>query len=270
MLTQAADGQVALEKWRGYWRGKELPPWDSDGPCSQLTALLAQQVEGGSSNGATKCALDLGCGSGANTVLLAQHGFAAVGVDVAQEALDRGAVRASLAGVPTAAAAAARAPGTAGAAAAAAQGSPAPAAAAAAAAAAAGGGSVTWLCDDVFELASRGFRSGVALLFDLQCFHAVRGSAGSDAERRFAAMVAALLEEGGRYIVVAGNADEAAGRGPPVLTREELVAPFEAEGLALLSLEACRFDATATYGVECPPLAWCAVFEQPRSHCSTV
>ena len=49
---------------------------------------------------------------------------------------------------------------------------------------------------------------------------------------------------------------------PVRLTAVELVGPFEAAGLRLVSLEETRFDPTPAYGAV-PPLAWCALFEAP-------
>lgn len=249
------EGFADEEKWRNYWRGEALPPWDADGPCTQLQKVLASH---GAERGGGR-AIDLGCGSGANTVLLAERGFDAFGVDIAQEALDRCAERAVRAGFGSEASAARGGKGGAGSGRSGKGGG----------AEEAGGGSVTWLCDDVFELHTRGglAEQPFSLVFDLQCFHAVRGVAPG-AEARFAAVVAALLEEGGIYVVLAGNADEPAGRGPPVMTKNELVAPFEAAGLVLLQIEASRFDRTAAYG-ERPPLAWCAVFQQGRGRTTT-
>jgi SAM-dependent methyltransferase len=255
------EGSALEEKWRNYWRGEALPPWDSDGPCTQLQRVLASH---GAERGGGR-AIDLGCGSGANTVLLAQRGFDAFGVDIAQEALDRCAERAARAGFGSEASEASAARGgSARGGAGAGSGRSGKGGAEEAA-----GGSVTWLCDDVFELHTRRLaEQPFSLVFDLQCFHAVRGAAPG-AEARFAAMVAALLEEGGIYVVLAGNADEpATGLGPPVLTRDELVAPFEAAGLMLLRIDASRFDRTAAYG-ERPPLAWCAVFQQGRGRTTT-
>jgi SAM-dependent methyltransferase len=75
-----------------YKRGA---PWEG-GPREELVHL----VESGrlaSSGGAR--ALDLGCGSGANVVFLAEHGFDATGVDFSPVALDKARTLAAARGV---------------------------------------------------------------------------------------------------------------------------------------------------------------------------
>ena len=109
-----------------------------------------------------------------------------------------------------------------------------------------------------------------------QTYHALRGADGSRAAE-IASILAALLEPGGRLLVVAGNANEPARTvpGPSLLTREELVDPFttacarsarggETESCLPLRLVSCRetrFDATRHYGQQ-GPLAWVAIFER--------
>jgi SAM-dependent methyltransferase len=70
-----------------YRRGA---PWEG-GPRSELVEL----VESGRI-AATRLprAVDLGCGSGANAIFLARHGFEVTGVDFSQVALDKAAVKA--------------------------------------------------------------------------------------------------------------------------------------------------------------------------------
>lgn len=57
-------------------------PWDTGTPPPELIAL----VEGDSAYQPAR-ALDLGCGTGTNTVYLASHGWAATGVDNVERAL---------------------------------------------------------------------------------------------------------------------------------------------------------------------------------------
>ena len=71
-----------------YWR----MPWDG-GPRSELVELVR-------SGRLEPCrALDLGCGSGANAVFLAKHGFEVTGVDFAAAALHKADRLAKAAGV---------------------------------------------------------------------------------------------------------------------------------------------------------------------------
>lgn len=68
-------------------------PWEG-GPRSELVEL----VETGRLQGST--AVDLGCGTGANAIYLAQHGFATTGIDFAESAITRARVAATVAGTP--------------------------------------------------------------------------------------------------------------------------------------------------------------------------
>ena len=75
-----------LSKWSTYWQQDSLPPWDSNNPCSQLINWLEsetlREIE-------KSDALELGCGSGRNTIYMQQNGFKnVVGVDVVPEAIE--------------------------------------------------------------------------------------------------------------------------------------------------------------------------------------
>lgn len=59
--------------------------WDS-GPSAELQALIGSGRLTPEAVGGTR-AVDLGCGSGANTICLAQHGFEATGVDFSAAAI---------------------------------------------------------------------------------------------------------------------------------------------------------------------------------------
>lgn len=67
-------------------------PWDI-GPREELVAL----VESGRIQPCR--AVDLGCGTGANAIYLAQHGFDVTGVDYALAAIDKARARSAEAGV---------------------------------------------------------------------------------------------------------------------------------------------------------------------------
>ncbi len=66
-------------------------PWDI-GPRDELVRLVENQIiQPGR-------AIDQGCGTGANAVFLAQHGFEVTGVDFSQAAIEKARQRASAAG----------------------------------------------------------------------------------------------------------------------------------------------------------------------------
>lgn len=68
------------------------PPWDSGITPPEVTAL----IESGSIQGR---ALDLGCGTGTNSIYLAQHGLSVVGVDFSPKAIAIARDKARRAGV---------------------------------------------------------------------------------------------------------------------------------------------------------------------------
>lgn len=81
-----------LTAWNDRYRDGNVP-WDTGRPSSELQAVLREQsIE--------PCrALDLGCGTGTNSVWLAQQGFEVTGLDVAPLAVERAEERARAAGV---------------------------------------------------------------------------------------------------------------------------------------------------------------------------
>ncbi len=68
------------------------PPWDTGEPHPDLGEMIGGRQPGR--------ALDLGCGTGANAVYLAQRGWEVVGVDFVAEAIETAVSRARSAGAP--------------------------------------------------------------------------------------------------------------------------------------------------------------------------
>lgn len=82
---------------RAYdWMYRHWAPWDSVGVRSELRALLDS---GEVSPQTHPRSIDLGCGTGANVVFLAEQGYDAYGVDFSEVALDKARRRAADAGV---------------------------------------------------------------------------------------------------------------------------------------------------------------------------
>ena len=79
-------------EWNDRYREGDLP-WDTGRPSSELQRVLSQNKIQPSR------ALELGCGTGTNSVWLAQQGFEPTGVDLAPLAIERAEERAHLAGV---------------------------------------------------------------------------------------------------------------------------------------------------------------------------
>jgi SAM-dependent methyltransferase len=78
--------------WDDRYRDGDLP-WDTGRPSSELKRVLTH-------NAIQPCrALEIGCGTGTNSVWLAQQGFDITGVDIAPLAVQRAEQRARAAGV---------------------------------------------------------------------------------------------------------------------------------------------------------------------------
>lgn len=78
--------------WNDSYRAGNLP-WDTGRPSSELQRVVSQnQIQ-------PSRALELGCGTGTNSVWLAQQGFEVTGIDVAPLAVKQAEERARAAGV---------------------------------------------------------------------------------------------------------------------------------------------------------------------------
>jgi SAM-dependent methyltransferase len=78
--------------WNDRYRDGNLP-WDTGQPSSELKRVLSQNAI------QPRRALEIGCGTGANSVWLAEQGFDVTGVDVAPLAVEQAQKRALAAGV---------------------------------------------------------------------------------------------------------------------------------------------------------------------------
>lgn len=67
-------------------------PWDMGARDELVSLVESQTIQPGR-------AIDLGCGTGANAIFLAKHGFEVTGVDFAQAAIEKARQRANEAGV---------------------------------------------------------------------------------------------------------------------------------------------------------------------------
>ena len=84
--------------------------------------------------------------------------------------------------------------------------------------------------------------------------------------------VSSLLRADGVLLLLTGNADEAAERGPERLTRADLERCFATRGLVCEACDAFRFDATAAYERQPqaePPLGWCSVWRKTGEGATT-
>jgi SAM-dependent methyltransferase len=86
------NAMTAPIAWNDRYRDGNLP-WDTGRPSAELQQVLAQWA-------IRPCrALELGCGTGTNSVWVAQQGFDVTGVDVAPLAVEQAQQRAAAAGV---------------------------------------------------------------------------------------------------------------------------------------------------------------------------
>ncbi|WP_265444030.1 SAM-dependent methyltransferase [Flexivirga meconopsidis] len=94
MTTHAHQESLTPAEHRAYWEdrysGEHMWSGNPNGPL--VEALTVRPVVG-------ETALDLGCGTGADAIWLAQHGLRVTGVDIADAALRQAAEAASSAGV---------------------------------------------------------------------------------------------------------------------------------------------------------------------------
>lgn len=71
--------------WDGFYAGgRHRVAWDLGGPSPELQALLQEREL---CRGPGRAALDLGCGSGHDAILLARAGYEAAGIDISRAAL---------------------------------------------------------------------------------------------------------------------------------------------------------------------------------------
>src|SRR4249920_1669368 len=78
--------------WNDSYRDGNLP-WDTGRPSSELESVFRR-------NTIPPCrALEIGCGTGTNSVWLAEQGFEVTGIDLAPLAVERAQERARAAGV---------------------------------------------------------------------------------------------------------------------------------------------------------------------------
>jgi SAM-dependent methyltransferase len=89
MRTQRSLGMSSadVEQWDEKYSRADPPPWEIDGP----QPVVVELARSGQLLGRV---LDVGCGSGENTIIVAQHGALALGVDLSPRAIEQAAAKA--------------------------------------------------------------------------------------------------------------------------------------------------------------------------------
>ena len=127
--------------------------------------------------------------------------------------------------------------------------------------AAAGCASARAIVADVLALPGE-LRGTFDFVFDCQTYQCVR----KVDETAAAVAICSLLKPNGVLLLLTGNADEPAERGPERLTREDLDRAFASTGLVCEACEPFRFEWTAAYRRQTefsePPLGWCSVWRR--------
>jgi SAM-dependent methyltransferase len=84
---------AAPPDWDAMYR-EGTPPWETGRPAGELLCVLDEGLIPAGT------ALEVGCGTGADAVCLAEHGFEVTAVDASAQAIDRARRRARLEGAP--------------------------------------------------------------------------------------------------------------------------------------------------------------------------
>ncbi len=85
---------MSRDEWeRAYTSGQHAQQWDTPWSSPELAGFLAGSAT------IPQRAIDLGCGTGADAVFLAQQGIEVIGLDISPTALDLGRQRAAKSGV---------------------------------------------------------------------------------------------------------------------------------------------------------------------------
>lgn len=140
------DRPVSYERFLQMYEGGN-PPWDTNITPPELIA----EIEGPQARPAGR-ALDLGCGTGTNSLYLAAHGWDVTGIDFVSLAIEQAQEKQRYVGALA--------------------------------------GNVHFLIGDVTRLGALKLEPGYTLLFDLGCLHSIEASAREDYARGLAQVAA--------------------------------------------------------------------------------
>ena len=204
---------MTTPSWDAAYAGSTPPPWDLGRPQPAFVRLAEQGLLAGQ-------VLDVGCGTGEQTLLAASSGAEALGVDVSPLALEQARGKAAARGIPAAAG------GQIGPAAAGGQIGP----------AAAGGqiGTARFEVADALSLGDLGLSFNTVI--DSGLFHVF----DDDSRARYVASLASVLRPGGHLYLMCFSDRQPGTFGPRRVSQDELRAAF-GDGWMILAIQADTF-----------------------------
>ena len=203
---------MTTPSWDAAYAASTPPPWDLGRPQPAFVRLAGEGLLTGQ-------VLDVGCGTGEQTLLAASSGADALGVDVSPLALDQARGKAAARGVP----------------------------------AAAGGqiGSARFEVADALSLEDLGLSFDTVI--DSGLFHVF----DDDDRARYVASLASVLRSGGHLYLMCFSDRQPGEFGPRRVTQDELRAAFGA-GWTILAIQADTFAINPGLFPATTALAWLA------------
>ena len=232
VYTQSIDSeaddinQMMKDKWDKYYADANLT--DSSPPWESCEPFsdLVNYLNQSGLERNSKC-IELGCGSSRSAVFLAEQQMEVTAVDISELAINR-----AKRDIPRS-------------------------------------DLVKWVIADLLspDIFTTIDRDSFDFVFDMQCFHVLRDID----EEKSCQVIFDLLKPGGIAMVVTGalcpdGSEAPLNPGPPALTKDALLLPFQSTGFELVSIKLSRFNTTVSYGRhDKPPLAWVGVFKKTNS-----
>jgi SAM-dependent methyltransferase len=192
----ADNGSVTTPSWDDSYAGSTPPPWDLGRPQPAFVRLAEQGLLTGQ-------VLDVGCGTGEQTLLAASSGAEALGVDVSPLALEQARAKAAARGIP--------------------------------AAAGGQGGSARFEVADALSLGDLGLSFDTVI--DSGLFHVF----DDDSRARYVASLASVLRPGGHLYLMCFSDRQPGTAGPRRVSQDELRAAFS-DGWSILAIQADTFE----------------------------
>ena len=212
---------MTTPSWDAAYAGSAPPPWDLGRPQPAFVRLAEQGLLTGQ-------VLDVGCGTGEQTLLAASSGAEALGVDVSPLALEQARSKAAARGIPAAAG-----------------GQIGPAAA---------GGQIGTARFEVADALSLG---DLGLSFDTVIDSGLFHVFDDDNRARYVASLASVLRPGGHLYLMCFSDRQPGTFGPRRVSQDELRAAF-GDGWTILAIQADTFALNLGFFPATTAQAWLA------------